>query len=165
MPCLLAIFEGLAFIKLVMPTLVETLPHQGDWSTEAKFNDWRCQIIIDRGARVFARRGHDWTDRPKIVAAAASEELRVNSAIIDDELVYPQTSGISDFHTLQAVVRSQSTDRWHGPSSSRDARCRHSSLPDCRAAGGAKAEVRPGEVSLRHIGRSRRGSGLPMHGA
>ena len=32
----------------------------------------------------------------------------MKSAIIDGELVYPHETGISDFHALQAVVRSQS---------------------------------------------------------
>jgi hypothetical protein len=88
-------------------------PREGDWSTEVKFDGWRCQIIIDQGdARVFTRRGHDWTDRLKIVAGAASEELKLKSAIIDGELVYPHETGLSDFHALQAVVRTQS-DRLH----------------------------------------------------
>ena len=43
----------------------------------------------------------------KIVAGAASEELKLKSAIIDGELVYPHKSGLSNFHPLQAVVRSQ----------------------------------------------------------
>ena len=43
-----------------------------------------------------------------IVASAAAEELKLKSAIIDGELVYPHETGRSDFHALQAVVRSQS---------------------------------------------------------
>ncbi len=58
--------------------------------------------------RVFTRRGFDWTDKLKIIAEAAAAEIRVISAIIDGELVYPHECGFSDFHALQAVVRSQS---------------------------------------------------------
>ena len=36
----------------------------------------------------------------KIVAGAASEELKLKSAIIDGELVYPHKSGLSNFHAL-----------------------------------------------------------------
>ncbi len=94
----------------MMPTLVDKPPSgNGDWLTEVKFDGWRCQIVIDGGGvRVFTRRGSDWTDRLKIIAEAAASELKVKSAIIDGELVYPHESGLSDFHALQAVVRSQS---------------------------------------------------------
>ena len=80
----------LGFIEPMMPTLVDTPPRDGDWSTEVKFDGWRVQIILEQGgARVFTRRGHDWTDRLKIVAGAAAQELKLKSAIIDGELVYP----------------------------------------------------------------------------
>ena len=62
------------------------------------FDGWRCQIIIDGGGvRVFTRRGFDWTDKLKIIAEAAAAEIRVTSAIIDGELVYPHESGFSVF--------------------------------------------------------------------
>jgi bifunctional non-homologous end joining protein LigD len=76
----------LGFIEPMMPTLVDKPPREGDWSTEVKFDGWRVQIIIDEGsARVFTRRGHDWTDRLKTIAGAASEELKLTTAIIDGE--------------------------------------------------------------------------------
>ncbi|HET9534573.1 MAG TPA: ATP-dependent DNA ligase, partial [Mesorhizobium sp.] len=97
----------LGFIERMMPTLVDT-PPAGDWSTEVKFDGWRVQIIIGQGdVRVFTRRGH-WTDRLEIVTGAAAKELKLKSASIDGELVYPHETGLSDFHALQAVVRSQS---------------------------------------------------------
>jgi bifunctional non-homologous end joining protein LigD len=100
--------KRLAFIPPMMPTLVDRPPMGDDWSTEIKFDGWRCQIVIDAdGVRVFTRNGHDWTKQLKPIANAASTELDVYSAIIDGELVYPQESGRSDFHALQAVVRSQ----------------------------------------------------------
>jgi bifunctional non-homologous end joining protein LigD len=108
--------DRLRFIEPMMPTLVDKPPVQGEWSVEVKFDGWRCQLVIDAdGARVFTRRGHDWTVRLKIIADAATNELvqmngmkKVKSAIIDGELVYPHVSGRSDFHALQAVVRSHS---------------------------------------------------------
>ncbi len=77
----------------MMPTLVDKPPSgNGDWLTEVKFDGWRCQIVIDAsGVRVFTRRGFDWTDKLKIIAEAAAAEIRVTSAIIDGELVYPQS--------------------------------------------------------------------------
>ena len=80
--------DRLAFIAPM--TLVDIPPKKGDWLTEVKFDGWRCQIVIDAsGVRVFTRRGFDWTDKLKIIAEAAAAEIRVTSAIIDGELVYP----------------------------------------------------------------------------
>lgn len=102
--------DRLGFIEPMMPTLVSKPPSgNGDWLTEVKFDGWRCQIVIDSGGvRVFTRRGFDWTDKFKIIAIAAADELKLNSAIIDGELVYPHKSGLSDFQALQTVVRSHS---------------------------------------------------------
>ena len=51
--------DRLAFIEPMMPTLVDKPPASGDWSTEVKFDGWRCQLAIDSGGvRVFTRRGH-----------------------------------------------------------------------------------------------------------
>ena len=108
--------DRLSFIEPMIPTLVDKPPMRGDWSVEVKFDGWRCQLVIGSdGARVFTRGGHDWTVRLKIIADAATNELvqmngmkKVKSAIIDGELVYPHVSGRSDFHALQAVVRSHS---------------------------------------------------------
>src|SRR5262245_5215495 len=101
--------DRLTFIPPMMPTLVERPPIGEDWSTEVKFDGWRCQIIMDEdGVRVFTRRGFDWTDKLGIIAQAAATEIKARSAIIDGELVYPHESGHSDFHALQQVVRSQS---------------------------------------------------------
>lgn len=93
----------------MVPTLVDTPPSGDDWSTEVKFDGWRCQIVIDAGGvRVFTKRGYDWTDKLVTIVEAAAAELQVSSAIIDGELVYPHESGRSDFHKLQEVVRSNS---------------------------------------------------------
>jgi hypothetical protein len=70
----------------------ERLRFIDDWLTEVKFDGWRCHLVTDNaGARVFNRRGFDWTDKLKIIADAAATELKVTSAIIDGELVYPHS--------------------------------------------------------------------------
>jgi bifunctional non-homologous end joining protein LigD len=85
----------LTFVPPMTPTLVEKPPVGDHWSTEVKFDGWRCQIAIDEaGVRVFTRRGHDWTRQLKIIADAAASEIQARSAIIDGELVYPQATGL-----------------------------------------------------------------------
>ena len=101
--------RSLSFIPPMMPTLIDKPPVRGEWAVEVKWDGWRCQIIIDSEVvRIFTRRGHDWTKKLRIIADAAASELKVKSAIIDGELVYPHDSGRSDFAALQAVVRSHS---------------------------------------------------------
>ncbi|TIL84006.1 MAG: hypothetical protein E5Y73_35285, partial [Mesorhizobium sp.] len=54
----------LEFIPPMMPTLVAKPPQGDDWMHEAKFDGYRSQIIIDAGgARIFTRRGLDWTSK------------------------------------------------------------------------------------------------------
>ena len=103
--------DQLEFIAPMMPTLVDFPPSSGEWLTEVKFDGWRCQIIIQTsGVRIFTRRGQDWTEKLKVIADAAQNELRMDSAIIDGELLYPHVSRLSDFHALQAVIRSHSDE-------------------------------------------------------
>ena len=96
----------LGFVEPMMPTLVDAPPARGDWSTEAKFDGWRIQIIIeDSSVRVFTRRGHDWTGKLRPIADAVAG-LRTDAAIIDGELVHPHESGRTDFAALQKAIRS-----------------------------------------------------------
>ncbi|WP_292598791.1 hypothetical protein [Mesorhizobium sp.] len=77
----------LEFIKPMMPTLVAKPPQGDDWMHKAKFGGYRSQIIIDDGgARIFTRRGLDWTSKYRDLAAAA-RTLDVENAIIDGEVV------------------------------------------------------------------------------
>ncbi|RWD29895.1 MAG: hypothetical protein EOS34_27400 [Mesorhizobium sp.] len=91
-----------------MPTLVAK-PAQGDgWTHEVKFDGYRSQIIIDAGgARIFTRRGLDWTSKYRALAAAA-RTLDVENVIIDGEVVVLNEAGLSDFVALRkAITRRQ----------------------------------------------------------
>ncbi|TJX00398.1 MAG: ATP-dependent DNA ligase, partial [Mesorhizobium sp.] len=91
-----------------MPTLVAKPPQGDDWMHEAKFDGYRSQIIIDAGgARIFTRRGLDWTSKYRDLAAAA-RTLDVENAIIDGEVVVLNEAGLSDFAALRkAITRRQ----------------------------------------------------------
>jgi bifunctional non-homologous end joining protein LigD len=85
-------------------------PAGGDWIHELKLDGYRIQIQIrgngkqkggQKQVKLFTRTGLDWTRRlPEI--ALASEELPVQSAILDGEAVVLNESGVSDFSELQA---------------------------------------------------------------
>lgn len=51
-------------------------------------------------AKIFTRRGHDWTHRFKKVAHDAWR-IRASSALIDGEIVVPAADGTTDFSVLQ----------------------------------------------------------------
>lgn len=62
------IFSGCArllpFVLPILPTLVEKPVRGGDGIDEVKWDGNRTQIIIEHGAaRLYTRRGHDWTIR------------------------------------------------------------------------------------------------------
>ncbi len=83
-------------------------PPEGDaWLHELKLDGYRIQIHIDehagkRRARLFTRKGLDWTPRMPAVAAAAVV-LPVHAAIIDGEVVVLDERGHSSFADLQAA--------------------------------------------------------------
>ncbi|ADV13007.1 ATP-dependent DNA ligase [Mesorhizobium ciceri] len=98
----------LKFIEPLMPTLVDRPPEGGDWIHEVKFDGYRSQMIIDEGgARIFTRRGLDWSSKYRDLAAAAAL-LNVENAIIDGEIIVLNAAGLSDFAELRkAITRRQ----------------------------------------------------------
>jgi bifunctional non-homologous end joining protein LigD len=95
------------FIEPQLASPVEQPPEGKHWIHEIKHDDYRCQVLVERGkARVFTRNGYDWTDRyPSIVRAAAN--LRCRSAIIDGEAIVQNGNGASDFEALSSALRRQ----------------------------------------------------------
>jgi bifunctional non-homologous end joining protein LigD len=63
----------LAFVPPSLPTLVASSPGVVEWLHEIKHDGYRAIAVVDDGrARVFTRRGHDYTARmPGIVEALA----------------------------------------------------------------------------------------------
>jgi bifunctional non-homologous end joining protein LigD len=59
------------------------------------------------GRRFFTRRGNDWTDRFRKIAAGAWH-VNAGSAIIDGEVVAPAENGTSDFSVLQNELKGRS---------------------------------------------------------
>ncbi|MGB7137122.1 MAG: non-homologous end-joining DNA ligase, partial [Acidobacteriaceae bacterium] len=108
-----AVLKGVPSEKMpgfLAPELASSIeqPPEGDaWLHELKLDGYRIQIHIDehagrRRARLFTRKGLDWTHRMKDVAAAAAE-LPVNAAILDGEVVVLTENGTTSFADLQAA--------------------------------------------------------------
>jgi bifunctional non-homologous end joining protein LigD len=93
------------FIPPALASSIGKVPSGDQWIHEVKFDGYRVQLhIANEGIKIFTRRGHDWTDRFKKIAADAWH-LKVKSAIIDGEVVVPAADGTTDFAVLQKVLR------------------------------------------------------------
>jgi bifunctional non-homologous end joining protein LigD len=68
-------------------------------------NSYRVQVHLrDAAIKVFTRRGHDWTNRFRKIAADAWH-VNAGSAIIDGEVVVPSADGTTDFSVLQNELK------------------------------------------------------------
>jgi bifunctional non-homologous end joining protein LigD len=106
-------FPGFIEPQLAQQTL--KAPDGSDWIHELKLDGYRIQIHVrasgkngERKARLYTRKGLDWTSRmPEIAEAAA--QLPVETAIIDGEVVALDSKGIANFADLQAVFQEDRT--------------------------------------------------------
>ncbi|HEX4064513.1 MAG TPA: DNA ligase D [Acidobacteriaceae bacterium] len=95
------------FLAPELATSVEQPPEGDAWLHELKLDGYRIQVHVDehagqRRARLFTRKGLDWTHRMKDVAAAAAR-LPVDAAILDGEVVVLTADGTTSFADLQAA--------------------------------------------------------------
>jgi bifunctional non-homologous end joining protein LigD len=97
----------LAFIPPALPTLVAEAPGGDEWLHEVKHGGYRTIAVVEDGrARVFTRRGRNYTSRmPGIVEALG--DLSCRSAVIDGEAVIFGEDGVSDFFKLHAALARQ----------------------------------------------------------
>src|SRR5947208_14231075 len=90
------------FIEPCQPTVAKKAPSGPNWIHEIKHDGYR--LIVHRNekrARIFTRRGFEWTDKFPLIVEALMR-LRVRSVTIDGEAVYCDENGISDFAKLHA---------------------------------------------------------------
>ena len=77
-------------------------PGSKEWLHEVKFDGYRMQLSIEGGrARLFTRKGLDWTEKLSAIAKAAT---KLPDAIIDGEVCALDHNGAPDFAALQAAL-------------------------------------------------------------
>ncbi len=82
----------------------EDPPEDESWLSEIKFDGYRLLAFLDNGqVKLVTRNGHDWTDRLPAVARGVAG-LRVQSALLDGELVALDKDGVSSFPALQRAL-------------------------------------------------------------
>jgi bifunctional non-homologous end joining protein LigD len=104
------------FPGFIPPQLAEearSTPNGKDWVHELKLDGYRIQVHVQTSsqggrkvakARLFTRKGLDWTARMPAIAQAASS-LGAESAILDGEVVVLDETGRSSFSDLQAAFQ------------------------------------------------------------
>jgi bifunctional non-homologous end joining protein LigD len=95
--------EKPGFIPPQLATLRSKAPVGSKWLHEIKYDGYRLQIHLNKGARIYTRNGHDWTNRFPIIADAF--DIPVQQAIFDGEVVVVH-EGRTNFSELQADLAS-----------------------------------------------------------
>jgi bifunctional non-homologous end joining protein LigD len=92
-----------------LATLVDTVPEEGHWIYEIKFDGYRVLARISNGkAHFFTRDGKDWTAKlPQ--HAKAIEALGIKSGWFDGEIVVLDKHGVPSFQLLQNAFDEKST--------------------------------------------------------
>jgi bifunctional non-homologous end joining protein LigD len=97
------------FVEPALASSIEKVPSGARWIHEIKFDGYRVQVhLANEAAKIFTRRGHDWTHRFKKVAHDAWR-IKASSAMVDGEIVVPAADGTTDFSVLQNELKGKST--------------------------------------------------------
>ena len=82
--------------------LLKPRPPVGDeWFYEVKWDGYRIAVHLNKGnVRILTRGGHDWTVKMRTLATAV-EQMPVDNAWLDGEVVVLTETGIPDFNALQ----------------------------------------------------------------
>jgi ATP-dependent DNA ligase len=93
------------FVEPCMPSVRPTAPRGREWVHEIKHDGYRLIVRCEgKRARVFTRRGFDWTGRFRWIEDALLS-LKAQSAVLDGEAVWCGHDGISSFETALAIVQ------------------------------------------------------------
>ena len=89
-----------AFVTPQLATLVTSPPKMGNWVYEVKHDGYRMLARIASEVQLFTRSGNDWTAKLPHLAKAV-ENLGLNNAWLDGEIVVPRPDGRASFQALQ----------------------------------------------------------------
>jgi bifunctional non-homologous end joining protein LigD len=104
-PYISDMLRKIPFITPMAPTLTKEPPTGGGWLHEIKFDGFRAQVHVEGGdITIYSRNGDDLTRRFRRLKSTVAS-IRVESAIIDCELVACDESGQPDFRALMSNKR------------------------------------------------------------
>ena len=89
------------FIPPQLTTRVDEAPDGDEWLHEIKFDGYRLHVRLDAGqVKILTRHGEDWTRKFQELAAEL-EQLPIDDAYLDGEVVMLDKVGVSNFGALQ----------------------------------------------------------------
>jgi bifunctional non-homologous end joining protein LigD len=89
------------FVEPQLATLMPEAPEGDEWLHEIKLDGYRIVARLEGGrARLFSRRGVEWTTRLPSIASALGQ-VKASPGWLDGEVVVLREDGVSDFQTLQ----------------------------------------------------------------
>ena len=95
-----------------LATLSTTMPKGEEWVHELKFDGYRMISHINRGnVEIFSRNGKDWTAAFQSVAALLSQ-FKLETAILDGEVVVADEQGKSNFMELKNALSNGDVNRF-----------------------------------------------------
>jgi len=93
-----------ATLEPQLATLATSAPGESGWVADPKWDGYRMLSRIDKGkVRLLTRNGNDWTSKLRGLAKAV-EELGIDSAWLDGEIVVMNDHGVPDFNALQNAI-------------------------------------------------------------
>jgi bifunctional non-homologous end joining protein LigD len=99
------------FIEPCLAILCAEAPEGGEWLHEMKFDGYRTQAHKRNDTQtIYTRRGYDWTARFQSIAESIAE-LPAETAVVDGEVIVPDSRGASDYHALQLDLAQRRSDR------------------------------------------------------
>lgn len=85
-----------------LAALVKTIPKEGDWLYELKFDGYRIMAFMEgNNARLMTRNNNDYSKRFYEISSALIEWAKGRAMVLDGELVITDESGKTDFQALQ----------------------------------------------------------------
>ena len=97
-----------SFVEPQLCRSVERPPAGAGWAHEIKFDGYRAQLRVSKGAAtVRTRKGLDWTHR---FAKIAAEAEALPDSLIDGEVVALDQNGAPSFAALQAALSDEKTE-------------------------------------------------------
>ncbi|HVU21258.1 MAG TPA: DNA ligase D [Rhizomicrobium sp.] len=97
------------FVEPQLTKLYDRPPSGSGWVHEVKFDGYRMQMRVAGGKAVLrTRKGLDWTEKFKVIAAAGE---KLPDCVLDGEIVALDHNGAPDFAALQAALSDGNTDQ------------------------------------------------------
>lgn len=101
------------FVEPALAVLVQNPPLGKTWYHEVKWDGYRIQAHLEnRHVQLFSRSGLNWSTKFSQIMKEL-QNLAVQNAILDGEVVWLDEEGRSHFQNLQEALRDKNSDRLH----------------------------------------------------